>query len=69
MYPTSATSPLWTGPGAARGPGHRRVAAQEIGYAGPGTGITEGTRSGLRIYIADGLRRPRPSYASAECGC
>ena len=35
---------------------------QDISYAGPGNGITEGTRSGLWLTIADGLRRLQPSY-------
>ena len=39
---------------------------QDISYAGPGTGITEGTRSGLWITIAGGLRRLRPSYVFLE---
>ena len=33
---------------------------QDISYAGPGAGITEGTRSGLWLHIADGLRHLRP---------
>jgi hypothetical protein len=37
---------------------------QDISYAGHGAGITEGTRSGLWLTIADGLRRLRPSYVS-----
>ena len=39
---------------------------QDISYADPGAGITEGTRSGLWLTIADGLRRLRPSYAFLE---
>lgn len=39
---------------------------QDISYAGPGAGITEGTRSGLWLTIADGLRRLRPSYVFLE---
>ena len=39
---------------------------QDISYAGPGAGITEGTRSGLWLHIADGLRRLRPSYVYLE---
>jgi len=39
---------------------------QDISYAGPGIGITEGTRSGLWLTIADGLRRLRPSYVYLE---
>jgi DNA (cytosine-5)-methyltransferase 1 len=39
---------------------------QDISYAGPGAGITEGTRSGLWLTIADGLGRLRPSYVFLE---
>ena len=39
---------------------------QDISYAGPGAGITEGTRSGLWLTIAGGLRRLRPSYVYLE---
>lgn len=39
---------------------------QDISYAGPGAGITEGTRSGLWLTIAAGLRRLRPSYVYLE---
>ena len=39
---------------------------QDISYAGPGAGIAEGTRSGLWLTIADGLRRLRPSYVFLE---
>ena len=39
---------------------------QDISYAGPGAGITEGTRSGLWLTIADGLRRLRPGYVFLE---
>ncbi len=39
---------------------------QDISYAGPGAGITEGTRSGLWLHIADGLRHLRPSYVYLE---
>jgi DNA (cytosine-5)-methyltransferase 1 len=39
---------------------------QDISYAGPGAGITEGTRSGLWLHIADGLRHLRPSYVFLE---
>jgi DNA (cytosine-5)-methyltransferase 1 len=39
---------------------------QDISYAGPGAGITEGTRSGLWLTIADGLRRLRPSFVFLE---
>ena len=39
---------------------------QDISYAGPGAGITEGTRSGLWLHIAHGLRRLRPSYVYLE---
>jgi DNA (cytosine-5)-methyltransferase 1 len=37
---------------------------QDISYAGPGAGITEGTRSGLWLHIAAGLRCLRPAYVS-----
>jgi DNA (cytosine-5)-methyltransferase 1 len=39
---------------------------QDISYAGPGAGIAEGTRSGVWLTIADGLRRLRPSYLFLE---
>ena len=39
---------------------------QDISYAGPGTGITKGTRSGLWLHIADGLRQLRPAYVFLE---
>ncbi len=39
---------------------------QDISYAGPGAGITEGTRSGLWLTIAGGLRQLRPSYVFLE---
>jgi DNA (cytosine-5)-methyltransferase 1 len=39
---------------------------QDISYAGPGAGITEGTRSGLWLKIADGLRHLRPAYIFLE---
>jgi DNA (cytosine-5)-methyltransferase 1 len=39
---------------------------QDISYAGPGAGITEGTRSGLWLTIADGLRRLRPGFVFLE---
>ncbi len=39
---------------------------QDISYAGPGAGITEGTRSGLWLTIAVGLRHLRPSYVFLE---
>ena len=39
---------------------------QDISYAGPGAGITEGTRSGLWLTIAAGLRHLRPSYVFLE---
>jgi DNA (cytosine-5)-methyltransferase 1 len=39
---------------------------QDISYAGSGAGITEGTRSGLWLHIADGLRYLRPSYVFLE---
>lgn len=39
---------------------------QDISYAGTGAGITEGTRSGLWLHIAEGLRQLRPGYAFLE---
>jgi DNA (cytosine-5)-methyltransferase 1 len=39
---------------------------QDISYAGPGAGIKEGTRSGLWLTIAGGLRQLRPSYVFLE---
>jgi len=39
---------------------------QDISYAGPGAGITEGTRSGLWLTVAVGLRHLRPSYVFLE---
>jgi len=39
---------------------------QDISYAGPGAGITEGTRSGLWLKIADGLRQLRPAFVFLE---
>jgi DNA (cytosine-5)-methyltransferase 1 len=39
---------------------------QDISYAGPGAGIREGTRSGLWLHIAAGLRHLRPSYVYLE---
>ena len=39
---------------------------QDISYSGPGAGITKGTRSGLWLTIAAGLRRLRPSYVYLE---
>ena len=39
---------------------------QDISYADPGAGITEGTRSGLWLTIADGLRHLRPAYVFLE---
>ena len=39
---------------------------QDISYAGPGAGITEGSRSGLWLHIADGLRCLRPAYVYLE---
>jgi DNA (cytosine-5)-methyltransferase 1 len=39
---------------------------QDISYAGGGAGITEGTRSGLWLHIADGLRYLRPAYVFLE---
>ena len=39
---------------------------QDISYAGPGAGIKEGTRSGLWLHIADGLRHLRPGYVFLE---
>ena len=49
------------GGGAARRPGQRRVAVPGHLLRRPGAGITEGTRSGLWLHIADGLRHLRPS--------
>jgi DNA (cytosine-5)-methyltransferase 1 len=39
---------------------------QDISYAGRGAGITEGTRSGLWLHIAVGLRHLGPSYVYLE---
>ena len=39
---------------------------QDISYAGPGASITEGTRSGPWLAIADGLRHLRPAYVFLE---
>ncbi len=39
---------------------------QDLSYAGPGAGIKEGTRSGLWLTIAGGLRQLRPSYVFLE---
>jgi len=39
---------------------------QDISYSGPGTGIKEGTRSGLWLTIAAGLRQLRPRYVFVE---
>jgi DNA (cytosine-5)-methyltransferase 1 len=39
---------------------------QDISYAGQGAGITKGTRSGLWLHIAAGLRQLRPSYVFLE---
>jgi DNA (cytosine-5)-methyltransferase 1 len=39
---------------------------QDISYSGPGTGIKEGTRSGLWLPIAAGLRQLRPTYVFLE---
>ena len=39
---------------------------QDISYSGPGTGIKEGTRSGLWLTIAAGLRHLRPRYVFLE---
>ena len=39
---------------------------QDISYACPGAGITEGTRSGLWLKIADGLRHLQPAYIFLE---
>ena len=39
---------------------------QDISYAGPGTGIKEGTRSGLWHPIAAGLRQLRPAFVFLE---
>ena len=51
---------------AARRPGQRRVAVPGHLLRRPGAGITEGTRSGLWLHIADGLRHLRPSYVYLE---
>ena len=37
---------------------------QDISYSGPGAGITKGTRSGLWLTIAAGLRQLRPRTSS-----
>jgi len=39
---------------------------QDISYSGPGAGIKEGTRSGLWLTIAAGLRHLRPAYVFLE---
>ena len=39
---------------------------QDISCAGPGAGITKGTRSGLWLHIADGLCQLRPGYVFPE---
>jgi DNA (cytosine-5)-methyltransferase 1 len=39
---------------------------QDISYSGPGAGIKEGTRSGLWLTIAAGLRQLRPRYVLLE---
>jgi DNA (cytosine-5)-methyltransferase 1 len=39
---------------------------QDISFSGPGTGITKGTRSGLWLHIADGLRHLQPAYLFLE---
>ena len=52
--------------GAARRPGQRRVAVPGHQLRRPGAGITEGTRSGLWLKIADGLRHLRPAYVFLE---
>ena len=39
---------------------------QDLSYAGSGAGMTEGTRSGLWLTIASGLRQLRPSYVFLE---
>ena len=39
---------------------------QDISCAGPGTGIKEGTRSGLWLHIAAGLRQLRPPFVFLE---
>jgi DNA (cytosine-5)-methyltransferase 1 len=39
---------------------------QDISYSGTGAGITEGTRSGLWLHIADGLRHLRPQLVFLE---
>ena len=51
---------------AAHRPGRRRVAVPGHLLRRPGAGITEGTRSGLWLHIADGLRHLRPSYVYLE---
>ena len=51
---------------AARRPGQRRVAVPGHLLRRPGAGITEGTRSGLWLHIAAGLRHLRPSYVFLE---
>ena len=51
---------------AARRPGQRRVAVPGHLLRRPGAGITEGTRSGLWLHIAAGLRHLRPSYVYLE---
>jgi DNA (cytosine-5)-methyltransferase 1 len=39
---------------------------QDISCSGTGAGITEGTRSGLWLHIANGLRAVRPGYVFLE---
>ena len=39
---------------------------QDISYSGPGAGITKGTRSGLWLTVAAGLRQLRPAYVFLE---
>jgi DNA (cytosine-5)-methyltransferase 1 len=39
---------------------------QDLSYAGSGAGMTEGTRSGLWLIIAGGLRQLRPGYVFLE---
>ena len=39
---------------------------QDISYSGTGAGITEGTRSGLWLTIAAGLRQLQPGYVFLE---
>jgi DNA (cytosine-5)-methyltransferase 1 len=39
---------------------------QDLSYAGPGAGIKEGTRSGLWLTIAGGLRQLRPPFVFLE---